>query len=72
MSSFERVQVSPYCAQLRSKKLVFQNRPPQSDEDILDASGHTWCFTTQETLGEDGQPCSPEDCQKGRGCYSPY
>lgn len=72
MSPFESIQVSPYCVHLKSKKLVFQTHPPKSDEEILDASGHTWCHLTEETVGEDGAPCSPEDCVKGRSCFKSY
>ncbi len=72
MSSFERIQLSPYCVHLKSKKLVFQPRPPVSDEDILDGSGHTWCQQTQEVVGEDGEPSDPRECQKGRSCFCSY
>jgi hypothetical protein len=68
----ERIQISPYCSQLRSKKMVFQTHPPQTHEDILDGSGHTWCELSQETVALDGEVCCPEDCQSGRACFQPY
>ena len=72
MSAFERIVVSPYCRHLASKKLVFQTHPPVSDDEILDASGHTWCEESQEVVGPDGDACSPEDCQAGRSCFRVY
>lgn len=73
MSPFEHISVSPYCAFLRSKKLVFQTHPPRTDEEILDASGHTWCEESQEAVGPDGEVCSPQDCQTGmRPCFRSY
>ena len=72
MSSFQRITVSPYCRHLASKKLVFQTRPPVSDEEILDASGHTWCQESQEVIGPDGDTCSTMDCHADRSCFQAY
>lgn len=72
MTTFESLRISPFCSKLCSKKLVFQQRPPRSEQDLMDASCHTWCSDTQEALGPDGQPTDPEDCRAGRGCFSAY
>ncbi len=72
MSLFESIRVSPFCAQLRSKKLVFQPRPPRDEEEILDASGHTWCELSQEAVGPDGAVCAPDTCRAGRACFRSY
>jgi len=72
MSSFESIRVSPFCADLCSKKLIFQTRPPRDEDEILDASGHTWCGRCQEVVGPDGEVCDPEFCREGRACFRPY
>jgi hypothetical protein len=72
VSPFEKVEVSPFCAHLCSKKLVFQTHPPRDEDEILDGSGHTWCELTQETAGPDGWACDPGTCRAGRGCFQSY
>jgi hypothetical protein len=57
---------------LRSKKLVFSVRPPQTTEDLLDASRHCWCGETLQALGPDGEIVAPEDCRAPRACHKPY
>lgn len=63
---------SPYCRHLQSKKLCFRTAPPERDEDILDASRHCWCRTTQQILGPDGDVTSPDACRAGRGCFEAF
>ncbi len=63
--------ISPFCAKLRSKKFYFLQGPPLTVDDILEASGRTWCLHTMDGLGPDGRRVSPEDCQAGRRCYEP-
>jgi hypothetical protein len=72
MTAFESIQISPFCAHLCSKKLLFQQHPPRREEDLLDASCHTWCGLTQEALGPDQQPTDPDDCRAGRACFKSY
>ncbi len=72
MTTFKSIRISPFCAQLCSKKLIFQKRPPQSCDEILDASCHTWCGLTQEALGPDNEATDPEDCNASRACFEPY
>ncbi|MCB9916412.1 MAG: hypothetical protein H6828_14885 [Planctomycetes bacterium] len=72
MSPFESLEISPFCRHLCSKKLLFQKRPPVAASEILDASQHTWCDRTQEAVGPDGDVSDPEDCVRGRGCFTPY
>lgn len=64
--------ISPFCSELRSKKLLFATRPPQSTEDLLDASNHCWCGETMQALGPDGEMVDPQDCRPPRACHKPY
>lgn len=61
--------VSPYCSDLRSKKLLVTGKLALEDIDVLDASQHCWCFRTQQVLGPDKAPAHPEECLSGRGCF---
>jgi hypothetical protein len=61
--------ISPFCARLRSKKTYFLAGPPRTEEDILEASGRTWCVHTMDAIGPDGKLVRPEACQAGRRCY---
>ncbi|HED64416.1 MAG TPA: hypothetical protein ENJ09_02565 [Planctomycetes bacterium] len=72
MSTFESIPLSPFCVRLASKKLLLDARPPRTESDLLDASCHTWCTKTQESIGPDGAPTDPEDCRAGRSCFEPY
>lgn len=65
----EETRISPFCAHLRTKKYFFLETPPVEDDDILDASGRSWCNHTQEALGPDGEMVSPQDCRRGRRCF---
>lgn len=62
-------ELSPFCSQLASKKLCFRTSPPQTAEDVLDASRHVWCRRTQQALGPDGAVVDVEDCRSGRSCF---
>ena len=71
-SKFESLSLSPYCRHLCSKKLLLRAEPPRTEADLLDASGHTWCTKTQESIGPDREPSDPEDCRPGRACFQSY
>jgi hypothetical protein len=58
---------TPFCGDLQSKK--FSGRIAQSAEEYLDASGHCWCYHTQQAVGPDGGLVEPETCVPGRKCY---
>ena len=62
-------ELSPFCRHLGSKKLCFRTQPPQSAEDVLDASQHVWCRRTQQVLGPDGDVVDVQDCRRGRSCF---
>ncbi len=62
-------RVSPFCAQLRSKKSYFLRGAPLSESDLLDGSGHCWCRKTMLALGPDGEAVHPSDCRAGRACF---
>jgi hypothetical protein len=62
-------QLSPYCSQLSSKKLLGRRGLPMTDADVLDASNWCWCQTTAQLLGPDREPAHPEDSRKGRSCF---
>ncbi|HIG11977.1 MAG: hypothetical protein ABGY71_02385 [bacterium] len=72
MTAFESIQISSFCRHLCSKKLVIQRRAPLLDEDLLDASCHTWCEKTQESIGPDCEPTCVDDCRAPRACFVPY
>ena len=60
---------TPFCGSLRSKKFFMLNVIPTKVEDYLDASGHCWCYHTQQPIGPDGQAVTPETCDVNRRCY---
>lgn len=60
---------SPFCRHLRSKKFYFQTEPPRDEEELLDASKHCWCGTTQGQVGPDNEIVDHEDCRVGRECF---
>jgi len=61
--------VSPFCAELRSKKYYFLKKPALVPADILDASNDCWCASTQMRLGPDDRGVDPESCRAGRACF---
>lgn len=61
--------LSPFCCDLRSKKLLLLDRPAKTPADVLDGSNHCWCFRTQKVLGPDRQRVEPEGCVQGRSCF---
>jgi hypothetical protein len=67
----EPLNASPICADLRSKKWYFLDRPPQSADDVLDASNDCWCARTEMRIGPDREVVHPDDCRSGRGCFRP-
>ena len=68
-SGASRPGLSPFCVHLDSKKLMLSSDPPQTAEDVLDASRHCWCSVTMKVLGPDDYECHPDDCVKSRGCF---
>jgi len=72
MPNESRLELSPYCAHLRSKKSRFLASPPRTEGDILDASRHCWCERTMQLLGPDRALVDPDDCRRGRSCFEPY
>jgi hypothetical protein len=60
---------TPFCGDLRSKKLYMTNTIPATADDIYDASGHTWCYHTQMPVGPDGYVVGPDECGPSRKCY---
>lgn len=65
----EGLKLSPFCIDLRSKKALFLGRPPMEESDLLDASRHTWCRRTMNSLGPDGEWVAPSECRAGRDCF---
>ncbi len=59
----------PLCADLRSKKYYFLERPARVPADLLDASNDCWCARTQMRMGPDDMVVDPVDCVSGRACY---
>lgn len=66
------IRISPYCRKLRTKKVFFLPHPPRNEEELLEASGHCWCAETGYAVGEDGDLTGPEECTRGRSCFTPY
>lgn len=69
--STERLNVlkTPFCGDLRSKKYYMSDQILTDAEDYHDASGHTYCYHTQQPVGEDGFRAAPEYCTPSRACY---
>ena len=63
------LELSPFCVHLQSKKLFFAAGPPQTIDDVLDASRHCWCRKTMQVIGPDGEIVDPRDCRSGRSCF---
>ncbi len=61
--------LSPYCCDLRSKKLMLLDRPALEAKDVLDGSNHCWCFRTQKVLGPDRARVEPDACTAERSCF---
>ena len=68
----KRIELSPFCGALRSKKACFLDAPPRTESDILDGSNHCWCDRTKMSVGPDQDLVAPEDCRDGRDCYVPW
>jgi hypothetical protein len=60
---------TPFCGELRSKKFFLSDQIAGNAEDYLDASGHCWCYHTQQVVGPDGRFVEPNRCVPGRSCY---
>ena len=61
--------LTPFCGDLRSKKFLTLDVIPAAAADYYDASGHCWCYHTQQPVGPDGELVVPEQCVPSRGCY---
>jgi hypothetical protein len=61
--------LSPYCTNLRSKRLFFSPGPPMIESDVIDACEHCWCRHTMQVLGPDRRRASPDGCRAGRSCF---
>ncbi len=70
-SEFDRpVRLRIACMSLRHKMMYVDER--HATRGTVDDSSDTriyWCTKTQDSLGPDGQPVSPDDCAGSRGCY---
>lgn len=67
-----RIEISPFCVHLCSKKAYFLERPPAVAEDLLDASRQVWCRKTMEAVGPDDRLANPEGCRRERTCFEAY
>lgn len=65
-------EISPFCADLSSKKRTLFGRAPRNEEELLDGSRHCWCNRTMLAVGPDGAIVDPEDCRVGRSCFRAY
>lgn len=63
------VPKTPFCGDLRSKKYFMLDVIAVEAEQYLDASGHCWCYHTQQVIGPDGELVEPKECVPGRACY---
>ena len=69
MSSQSTDMQTPFCGDLRSKKYFLLDTLPSEASDLLDGSGHCWCYHTQQPIGPDGLHVLPDQCVPGRVCY---
>ena len=60
---------SPFCDELRSKRFYLMDGLATDASHYLDATGHCWCFVTQQVVGPDGKRVHPSRCVPGRACY---
>jgi hypothetical protein len=60
---------TPFCGDIRSKKYFLLDTIPSDASDLMDGSGHCWCYHTQQPIGPDGLHVLPENCTPGRVCY---
>jgi hypothetical protein len=63
------LRVSPFCADLRTKKAYFLSAPALTEADLMDASGRAWCRRTMQSVGPDGELVLPGECRQGRACF---
>jgi hypothetical protein len=68
----ETVPQSPFCRNLRSKKLFFLQSMPLTADDVLGLDNACWCRHTQHVVGIDGGKVRPEACGAQRDCYESY
>jgi hypothetical protein len=70
MHEFETVQLQVSCRHIRHKMMYVDER--HAVPGMVDDSSDTrvfFCIRSQDALGPDGEPVSPDDCRPGRGCY---
>ncbi len=60
---------TPFCGDLRSKKFFMLDVLPTQASQLLDDSGHCWCYHTQQVVGPDRHLVEPAACVPGRACY---
>ena len=65
----ETTLATPFCGDLRSKNFFMLDVVATDASQYLDASGHCWCYHTQQVIGPDGSPVRPDRCTPGRRCY---
>ncbi len=66
------LRLSPYCADLRTKKSYFLSAPAMSEEELLDGSGRVWCRRTMQSVGPDGELVLPDACCRSRACFTGF
>jgi hypothetical protein len=70
MSDEDAVRLKPACRHLRHKMMYVDER--HSRVGLVDDSSDTrvfFCVLSQDPLGQDGEPVSPDHCTPARGCY---
>ena len=60
---------TPVCADLRSKKWFFLERPPRTPADLLDGSCALWCERTGLAVGPHNAVVDAELCTPDRRCF---
>ncbi len=65
-----KLRVSPFCADLCTKKAFFLSAPALTADELMDASGRAWCRRTMQSVGPDGELVLPERCRSGRACFA--
>jgi hypothetical protein len=58
----------PVCRRLRTKMYYVVGREHVNLRESSPTAQY-WCSHTVTVMGPDEEPCSPESCQPGRGCF---
>ena len=70
MSDIRPVKLTASCLNLRHKLMYVDMR--QSSPGLVDDTSDTrvfFCVQSQDSLGLDGDPVSPQDCTPSRSCF---